>query len=152
MAVTGLRMKRNRRRRPIRSLPCRRHWRWKKSVRCQQPTSRSLRTFLSISLPPDSSSVRSHAGDKCAFVHECGVVLYVEVSHILIMFDLCVFCSSAHTLVIHTLWCCLVYHTLPFLTVEAIKEPLVNNTCLLLSFLIYVRNKLGEDEWLDKWK
>ena len=70
-------MRKNRRRQPIRNLHCRRHWKWKKSAHCQLPTFLSLRKFPSIS---DSSSVQSHAGNKCLVVFKCVVPINVRPS------------------------------------------------------------------------
>lgn len=43
--LRGWRMKRSRKRRPIRSWHCRRRWKWRKSAPCQLPTFRLLRKF-----------------------------------------------------------------------------------------------------------
>lgn len=51
LVLIGLRMKRSRKRQPIRSWPCKKLWRWRKSARCQPPTFPSLRKFLFVSYP-----------------------------------------------------------------------------------------------------
>lgn len=137
LAVIVFRMKRNRRRQPIRSLPCRRHWKWKKSVQCQQPTSRSLRTFLCISSSWQQLLINPTV--------QINVPLSLSVSSFCMFFPLslkclciylsCLICVRSVPLLIHSSY----YESAPvvlpwlshpiFLTVKAIKEPSINNTC-----------------------
>lgn len=108
---TGLRMKRSRRRQPIRSLPCRRLWRWRKSVQCQQPTYPLLRKFVSAHFPEQQPcSPPLEINVQLSFsVWMCSVVSVWNVCvYILCLIYVLDFSSTPTMRVL--LWCCLVYY------------------------------------------
>ena len=69
------RMRRSRRKKPIKSWPCRRPWRWRRSAPCQQPTSLSLRK--------SPTPMFSKHGLSCVPSHsDTSLSLYCQVSDI----------------------------------------------------------------------
>lgn len=78
--LRGWRMKRSRKRRPIRSWHCRRHWKWRKSAPCQLPTFRLLRKFKSISNLQDFASQPGFPECTWIVVHACPSQLFTSVT------------------------------------------------------------------------